>query len=125
MYHLGKEVLTMDSDILNQVEGKKVVVCEYMANLLVNIPSKNAKLTAECPSIHVGASPKEESGLAYKRAFMALMKEKILNEMQSWNQIADRMRADDLFSDSATVSWDELIAFVSTMEGQVIPPSAN
>jgi len=115
----------MDKNILDQVEGKKVVVFEYMANLLVNVPSKNAKLTAEAPSVHVGASPKEESALAYKRAFMAIMKEKMMNELQSWNQIADRMRADDLFPESAIVSWDELVKFVSTMEGQVVPPSAD
>jgi len=115
----------MDKQILDQAEGKKVVIFEYMANLLVNIPSKNAKLTAECEPLHVGASPKEESATAYKRAFMALMKEKIMNEMQSWNQIADRMRADDLFPDSAVVSWDELISFITTMEGQVVPPSSN
>lgn len=115
----------MDKNIADKVGDKPIVICEYMSNLLVSIPSKNAKLTNDAPPIHVGASPKEQNALSYKRAFMAMMKEKMVNELQSWNMIADRIRDDDLFPESATISWDELLKFVSTMEGQVIPPTAS
>jgi len=113
----------MDQNIVKNLGDKPVVICEYMADLLVSIPSKNATLTNDAPPIHVGASPKEQTALSYKRAFMAMMKEKMMNELQSWNMIADRMKADDLFPESATISWDELLEFVSKMEGQVVPPS--
>jgi len=117
----------MDSDILDQVgaQGKPVVICEVMANMFVNIPSKESNIKSEAPPVHVGASPKEENGISYKRAFMAMLKEKVMNDVQSWNAIADKMQSDGLFEDDPHVSWDEVIAFISTMEGQVVPPSSN
>jgi len=114
----------MDQKLLEEMKDKPLVMCEAMSNLYVNVPSTVSLIKSEAPPVHVGASPKEQTAAAYKGAFMAMVKERVMNDLQSWNAIADKMKDDDIFED-AHLTWDEIVTFLKTMEGQVVPPSSN